>query len=754
MKQRRGFCFLLTAAAVLCFAGHLAVCAGAADAADAPPEQTETPSVQQTPEQAEFAFSVSGVFSGDAAYSVDAVYIDWAESWYLFLPAAADRSSLTVSCQTPDGSPLILNGSIVYTGEETDLLASADDFAMQAGEQPLGALHVMQSNLGCMYLTAAAGEFDHVNSSKSYTAEGSALILSADGTVQYDGAFEKLKGRGNSSWDYAEKRPYNFKLPQKADLFGLGAAKKWALISNSLDHSLLRNQIAYALSRQSGLAYTPDAAFVDLYLDGEYRGVYQLTERVQIHRERVNITNLEDATQLLNEQPLSEYKRQTVGGTLNGEENGSWQYYDIPNDPADITGGYLIQFQLRSRSKRGEFVTDRGVIFEVCEPEYASKAQTEYIRGFVQELEDAIYSETGYNSRGRHYSDYLDVDSFALGCLIQEITENVDSTSTSFYFYKDSDLTGDGKLHYGPVWDFDLAYQNYSLALKAPDGELHFAVLPDQIYARYVPVSGYTPETAAETGITAQSWQLRLWQDADFVCRSAELYAARFADYLDALTADSGIIAQMQDAIAPAAEMNLIRWHAFGGAPYKRIGPSNGDSFAECVGYVRGNLQKRNAFLRGDYLSESIRACTDALTHQTADVLGLYDAPEQKQLTALQTKYTQQLASAETAPAAAEILHQAEQALTEIPRTLLCGDFDADGSVTLEDAQRLLTYYTATVAGNPAEITATQRRNGDADANGTLDVADATHILRRYTAEMSGGEYPLPAKAQETASGS
>lgn len=746
MKQRRSFCFLLTAAAVLCFAGHFAVCGRAADAAEDPPAQKEIPDEQQTPEQAEFALSVSGVLAGDAAYSVDAVYIDWAESWYLFLPAAADRSKLTVTCQTPDGSPLLLNWNLVISGAETGLLATAEEFTIHAGTQPLGTLHVMQSNIGCMYLTAAEGEFERVNRSKSYIAAGSALILSADGTVQYDGAFEKLKGRGNSSWDYAEKRPYNFKLPKKADLFGLGAAKKWALISNSLDQSLLRNRIAYALSRQAGLPYTPDAEFVDLYLDGEYRGVYQLTERVQIHRERVNITDLADATQLLNEQPLSEYKRRTEGGTLTGEENGSWQYYDIPNDPADITGGYLIQFQLRGRSKRGEFVTDRGVIFEVCEPEYATRAQTEYIRGFVQELEDAVYSADGCNSLGRHYSDYLDVDSFALGYLIQEITQNVDSTATSFYLYKDSDLTGDGKLHYGPVWDFDLAYQNYSLALTAPDGELRYAVLPDQIYARYVPVSGYNPETAAKTGITAQSWLLRLWQDADFVCRCAELYAERFAEYLDALTADSGGIASWRDALAPAAEMNRIRWHAFGGAPYKQIGPSTGETFAECVGYVSRNLQTRNAFLRGDFVSESRNACTAFLKHQTAEALAACDAPEQKELTALQAKYEKQLASAETAAAAAQIMQQAEQAIAEIPRALLCGDFNTDGTVGLEDAQQLLVFYTAAVAEKQTAITATQRRNGDTDANGILDVVDAMHILRHYTAKMSGGDYPLPVK--------
>lgn len=746
MDMRRCFRLIGTAAAVLLFAGYSACCGYAAVLpSDAAGEQ-QADSPKPAPEG--FSLAVSGVFAEQPEAQIDALYIDWAEAWYLFLPTAADRSRLTVTCQTPDGSPLILNGKIVYTGAETDLLASADDFTIQAGASPLGELHVMQSNLGCMYLTAGEGVLDRLAVYKSYEAEGSALILGADGSVQYQGAFEKMKGRGNSSWDYADKKPYNFKLTEKTDLFGLGAAKKWALISNSLDQSMLRNAAAYAMSRQAGLAFTPDCAFADVYFDGEYRGVYQVTERVNVHKERVNITDLEKATEKVNEKPLEEYLRVVADGTFLGEENGSFRYYDIPNDPADITGGYLIQFQLRQRSKRGEFVTNRGVICEVCAPEYATQAQTEYIRGFVQELEDAIYSDTGYNSLGRHYSEYLDVDSFALGYLIQEITENIDSTATSFYFYKDSDLTGDGRLHYGPVWDFDLAYQNYSLTQTSPDGMVMYAVKPDNLYARYVPVSGYNPQTAEQTGITAKSWILQLWDDDAFVRRCSLLYADVFADFLDELASETGQIVQMQEAIAPGAEMNLIRWHAFGWRPYKRIGPATGDTFAECVDYVNRNLLLRNAFLRGEFLQESIRACDSTLTHETTDLLAEYDAAEQKKVKALQKKYAGLLASAESAAAAEQLMVQAEQALAKIPRTLLCGDFDADGTVGLEDAQRLLQYYTKSIAGHSEEITATQRRNGDADQNGTLDVTDAMHILRYYTARLGGKEFALPVKSE------
>ena len=736
MNRRIALRMLLSAAAVLCLKGGMQRGASAAESGTENPVQPDS-----------FSLSVSGVFPGtDADACISAIYLDWAEGWYLFLPAAADRSHLTLRYETAAEEPLLLNGKEAGSGAETGLFAEADAFTMQAGDAELGTLHVMQSDLGCMYLTLGEGDRAMLDTDKDYSASGSALILAADGAVQYNGLLETVKGRGNSSWAYAPKKPYNIRLAKKASLFGMGAAKKWALLSNYLDQSLLRNEIAFAMSRQAGLDFTPDTAFADLYLDGEYRGVYQVSERVLVHPERVCITDLEAETQKLNDKPLKEYPLRVAEGTLNGEENGSYQYYEIPNDPADITGGYLIQFQLRNRAKRGEFITDRGVICEVCGPKYASKAQTEYIRGFVQELEDAIYSADGCNKRGKHYSAYLDTDSLALGYLVQEITENIDGAMTSFYFYKDSDLTGDGKLHYGPVWDFDLAFQNYSRAVTAPDGELRYSVLPEHIYARYVPVSGYSPETAEQTGITAQSWIQRLWQDDAFVRRCAVLYEERFDSYLAALTAADGIITQTAARISPAAEMNCIRWHAFGGAPYKPIGPATGESFSECVGYVRENLAKRRAFLQSDFLQESIRCCTASLKQMTGEDMAAYQAAEQLKITALQRDYTAKLAAAETAAEAERILPEAEAALAEIPRRLLCGDFNDDGSVSLEDAQTLLTYYTGTLAGKETKISATQRRNGDADQNGVLDVADAQHILQHYAAALTGKDYPLPVK--------
>lgn len=89
----------------------------------------------------------------------------------------------------------------------------------------------------------------------------------------------EVKGRGNSTWGM-EKKPYRLKLNKKAPLLGLPEVKSFALLANYSDKTLLRNAISLCMARQLGLEYTPSDHFVELYLNGEYQGVYQLTDKV------------------------------------------------------------------------------------------------------------------------------------------------------------------------------------------------------------------------------------------------------------------------------------------------------------------------------------------------------------------------------------------------------------------------------------------------------------------------------------------
>lgn len=541
---------------------------------------------------------------------VDWWYSEWEDCRYLFLPATADRTKLTLTYSGTE--TMTLSGTPVTSGAETDLLSQADSFSVRVGDTDCGTLKVMQSDLPVVYLTTASGGLDYIDGHKSGTDSGEMLALNADGSISYSGAVEKITSHGNSSWDYSEKKPYNIKLPKKADLYGMGKAKKWVFLGNYLDHAMLRNSVAAEIGRQAGIEYTMDSQYVDLYADGSYRGTYQIYERVQVQKQRVSITDLEKLTKQVNDQPLNEYQQMHGGrGELKGYFADSYRYFDIPNDPEDITGGYLLQFQIYNRYSNPDysesgFVTTRGQCVQINGPEYASKAQVEYIRQFVQELEDAIYSETGYNDKGRHYSEYVDVDSLLTGYLVQEICENADGQWASFFLWKESDAVGDGKLHYGPAWDFDLAFSNFNRAIEDETGALdekgepvkYFSGNAKTLFVVHQCVHGYT--SGEEPAAERLGWLGTLYPKEE--ARIRQLYYENFDWYLqrlcDSTQPGGDLVTQMSQPLSASAALNNARWHMYGGKPYKPLGPVQGENYAECVEYLRKFIENRLTALR------------------------------------------------------------------------------------------------------------------------------------------------------------
>lgn len=253
---------------------------------------------------------------------------------------------------------------------------------------------------------------------------------------------EYIRGRGNSTW-WADKKPYKLKLEDSTDLFGMGKNKHWLLIANRYDNSQMRNRMTYWLGAQLGLKYTPELIPVEVVMNGEYYGLYYLCEQVRVGKNRVNIKDLEDDPHDL-----------TV-------ETG---------DP-NITGGYLVSMEPYGDESVPDnaFNTVEGVNFYLEHPsfeEYKNKAQLDYIRGYFQKTEDAIFGEDFKDKDGKSYSEYLDLDTAVDYHWIQMLSLNGDAyCSGSTYLYKDRD----SKLCWGPLWDFDyvawgdLEYNHYTV---------------------------------------------------------------------------------------------------------------------------------------------------------------------------------------------------------------------------------------------------------------------------------------------------
>ena len=289
-----------------------------------------------------------------------------------------------------------------------------------------------------------------------------------DPATLYDGTTE-IKGRGNTTWS-SSKKPYKLKLDSKTNLFGMGKNKHWVLLSNPYDTSNLRNTLAYDLSGEMGLN-NQQTVFVDVVLNGTVIGIYQLCEHVRIDSTRVDIHNWDDAAEdaakaiyNANKGAMTKDQRDELAEvmtndlswttsdkvTYNGVTYTVSEYYEYP----EINGGYL--FEIGTDSGALTFKTSHGQNIEVDKPEGISKDMMSYLSKYYNAFEDALYSPdfcTVYNGKKMRYTDFIDVESFAKGVLVNEIFENCDFGKKSTWM----SLDFDGKIVYGPVWDMDMS---------------------------------------------------------------------------------------------------------------------------------------------------------------------------------------------------------------------------------------------------------------------------------------------------------
>ena len=384
--------------------------------------------------------------------------------------------------------------------------AAAEESGFRPADLPVLVLNIDggQAEIGRMN-----GSPDH-----SYRCTGTLDILVPEG---YGGGFEGrypqesvsglkmkyIRGRGQGSWGM-DKNPYRIKLEEKADLFGMGKSRTWILLANYFDDSLMRNWLVQRLGELAGLEYTPQGVFTEVVMNGDYLGCYYLCEQVEAGKHRVAIDELkEEDTEL----------------------------------PA-IQGGYLLEFCPSDDESPDAFETARGMRFGTMSPSfdpeddgYVNDAQKDYIRAFIQRAEDAVYSEGG------GYGEYLDLQSLADYWWIMEfaVTEDAFYTDSQHLFKKRFEPDGsEGKLHFGPLWDFDASTGN---------GQA---------------------ETAQETGFgnTTFPWMDELRKKPEF----REVLKERWRELdakLEELVRAGGELDRMAAALKGAWYRDEARWHAY-----------------------------------------------------------------------------------------------------------------------------------------------------------------------------------------------
>lgn len=507
---------------------------------------------------------VTGVSAVVDGQTIDLAEVDGAK--YLFLPSSADLTKLSLTFVTePPSDRISLSGNkgTVYWSSSVDLTAVADvdaagyrEITASVGTGKTMTFRVMQASpISTVYLTSSnsAQGRDWVDASKQNIATGSMSMVSADGGSIYSGELKQIKARGNSTFTYTDKKSYQIKLNTASDLLGnQEQVKTWVLLASYFDATQMHDKLMKDLATKLGLAYTASCNWVNLYYDGEYRGVYLLSEKNSVGAASVAITDMEEAYKAQN----PSYGDNMSTGLSQNAYGQQFQYTKGLQEPANITGGYLIELNHNMWDEASGFKTRQGVAFNVKSPEWCGEEAMHYISEYYQAFEDAVYATddagayTGYNaSTGKYFYDYVDMDSLVKVFLLQELSLNCDGFISSVYFYKDAD----GKMFAGPIWDQDMTFG-----------------------------TGWTKTNAAN--IEDYHYLAKaLIQIPAFKTAVAEYYSSTFAPAVREWLGNNGTIAHQYNLLKDSAAMNYKLWdfirigdpkadgHIWQGASYESV---------------------------------------------------------------------------------------------------------------------------------------------------------------------------------------
>ena len=368
-----------------------------------------------------------------------------------------------------------------------------------------------------------------------------AATVSIEGTETLEGLEEvscSIRGRGNTTWSWP-KKPYLLKLDEKAKIFGMHKHKRWVLLANFMDRTLMRNLVSMKVSSMTSLAWTPGCQPVELVLNGRHMGSYLLIEQVRVDNHRVAITE------------------------MTPEDNSG----------EALTGGYLLELDFHydnefqwidSRGSCAQFKD--GIPFSVKypDPEDLTGAQKDYIQKYITEVAVAIYGPN-FKDPEKGYAKYLDVDSFIDYWIVFEVMCNHElGNPGSVYMYKDRG----GKLTAGPCWDFDWGI----LSFYTSGGN-------------YGLVNGKA------------IWYARLFEDPDFKAR----VRARFDELLPQLETIPDYMEECRQLLTESAKLNFAMWNPAGDANMNGGKIINGDenlTFEQAVERLKANYRTHLEVIR------------------------------------------------------------------------------------------------------------------------------------------------------------
>jgi hypothetical protein len=343
----------------------------------------------------------------------------------------------------------------------------------------------------------------------------------SDPPAAYDG-YIGVETRGSTSQWFTEKKPYAVETrnadgsDRSVQLLGLSKEADWVFLSPYTDKTLVRDVFAYELARRI-MPWASGYRFVELVLNGEYRGIYIVAEKIKRDKNRVNIAKLDSD--------------------------------DLAGD--SLTGGYIIKIDKKTGSNSEGWESPYPAVpggwqttsYQYHYPKQQDIAlqQRQYIEQWMTDFEDAMDGPQ-FADTAEGYPKYLDVESFVDFTLINEISKNVDAYRLSTFFYKDRD-SKDPRLHAGPVWDFNIGFGNVNYcAGDNPEGwAMDFNDLcgGDQWVIHF--------------------WWLKMWEDPAYRQRLATRWKwLRGGPFTDAKV--MALVDSLTQIVQPAQQRNFAQW--------------------------------------------------------------------------------------------------------------------------------------------------------------------------------------------------
>ena len=337
-------------------------------------------------------------------------------TYYLFLPSYATLSDVTAEVMETD--KIAIDGAPLTPNTDFSKFCVGQDYPMNIEGSADGVYQfkILQSaNVPTMFVETQSGSMKRIFKDKEYKEAAQITLYTEDGAIDYySKSGDAISGRGNSSWSLSSKKPFNLYLTISSPLLGMASAENWALLANAQDPSNLRNKIVFSFAQKVRAypGWVPQGQFVDLYLNGEYAGLYLLNEKIEVTESRLNLSENESLLE--------------------------------------------IQLNWQLPKKSISFAVNDSLSAEIHYPKECSEEHLNTLKNQFLSFQEALLSEDGMNKEGRRWDEYIDLDSWARKYLIDEIFMNIDAqVASDYWIFNQTDQC----FYAGPCWDYDRTFE-------------------------------------------------------------------------------------------------------------------------------------------------------------------------------------------------------------------------------------------------------------------------------------------------------